>query len=101
MSSGLVDGGSHPGSDNLMAKSDILTSFGTGSPGWFTRSANQTVSSLANVPAESLAKDCSALVNPDNAEGGSLACNTYVNYTDLKDRACSSDSSLAVRVRPR
>jgi len=86
MSSGLVDGGSHPGSDNLMAKSDILTSFGTGSPGWFTRSANQTVSSLANVPAESLAKDCSALVNPDNAEGGPCL---------------QLWTSLAVRVRPR
>jgi len=52
--------------------------FGTGSPGWFADRVNQTVSSLASVPAESLAGSSSALVNPDNTDGGSLSCNSYL-----------------------
>jgi len=41
------------------------------------------------------------LARPERGDVIGAGVNGEVNYTDLKNRACSSDSSLAVRVRPR
>jgi len=92
--------GTDPGNNNQGA-SDNHTSFGTGSPGWFADRVNRTVSSLASVPAESLAKDSSVLVNPDNTEGGSLACNSYLKnlhdaYTRSYGGSAASDLQAAI-----
>jgi len=79
--------GTDPGNNNQGA-SDNHTTFGTGSPGWFADRVNRTVSSLASVPAESLASQSATLVNPDNTEGGSLSCNTYLkNLHDAYTRS--------------
>jgi len=92
--------GSDPGNNN-QGTSNNHTSFGTGSPGWFADRVNRTVSSLASVPAESLAKDSSVLVNPDNTEGGSLACNSYLKnlhdaYTRSYGGSAASDLQAAI-----
>jgi len=92
--------GSDPGKNN-QGTSNNHTSFGTGSPGWFADRVNRTVSSLASVPAESLAKDSSVLVNPDNTEGGSLACNSYLKnlhdaYTRSYGGSAASDLQAAI-----
>ena len=79
--------GTDPGNNNQGA-SDNHTTFGTGSPGWFADRVNRTVSSLASVPAESLASQSATLVNPDNVDGGSLSCNTYLkNLHDAYTRS--------------
>jgi len=80
------------------------TTFGTGSPGWFADRVNQTVSSLASVPAMSLAKfqpGRSTLVNPDNTQGGSLSCNSYLTnlhnaYTRSYGGSAASDLQAAI-----
>jgi len=79
--------GTDPGNNN-QGTSNNHTSFGTGSPGWFADRVNRTVSSLASVPAESLASQSATLVNPDNTDGGSLSCNTYLkNLHDAYTRS--------------
>jgi len=79
--------GTDPGNNN-QGTSNNHTTFGTGSPGWFADRVNRTVSSLASVPAESLASQSATLVNPDNVDGGSLSCNTYLkNLHDAYTRS--------------
>jgi len=62
---------------------------------------NRTVSSLASVPAESLASSSAVLVNPDNVDGGSLACNSYLKnlhdaYTRSYGGSAASDLQAAI-----
>ncbi len=79
--------GTDPGNNN-QGTSNNHTTFGTGSPGWFADRVNRTVSSLASVPAESLASQSATLVNPDNTDGGSLSCNSYLkNLHDAYTRS--------------
>ena len=92
--------GTDPGNNNQGA-SDNHTTFGTGSPGWFADRVNRTVSSLASVPAESLASQSATLVNPDNVEGGSLSCNTYLKnlhdaYTKSYGGSAASNLQAAI-----
>jgi len=92
--------GTDPGNNNQGA-SDNHTTFGTGSPGWFADRVNRTVSSLASVPAESLASQSATLVNPDNVDGGSLSCNTYLKnlhdaYTRSYGGSAASDLQAAI-----
>jgi len=92
--------GTDPGKNNQGA-SDNHTTFGTGSPGWFADRVNRTVSSLASVPAESLASQSATLVNPDNVDGGSLSCNTYLKnlhdaYTSSYGGSAASNLQAAI-----
>lgn len=92
--------GTDPGNNNQGA-SDNHTTFGTGSPGWFADRVNRTVSSLASVPAESLASQSATLVNPDNTDGGSLSCNTYLKnlhdaYTKSYGGSAASNLQAAI-----
>ncbi len=92
--------GTDPGNNN-QGTSNNHTTFGTGSPGWFADRVNRTVSSLASVPAESLASQSATLVNPDNTQGGSLSCNTYLKnlhdaYTKSYGGSAASNLQAAI-----